>query len=576
MVMDAPVSVTPEVMEGPTDASLVAAVRRGDDRAFEELYSRYQRRISAYIFGMVKDHGRAEDITQDVFISALRRMRETDRPIAFKPWVYEIAKNACIDQFRRSRRAEEVSMDAGDGLGQADQGRLAAAEPTPDDAVDTKQQLDHLCGAFGGLSDSHHEILVLREFEGMSYREIGDRMGLSRPGVESTLFRARKRLTEEYDELVSGQRCMRIQSIISAASSAALGTRDQRRLARHVSHCQPCRRMAMAAGLDITSLPRTPARRAVERVAGFLPIPAFLRSRFFAGSEQMVPVSEPMAAAWSKAVAVAATVIVAGVGAGVAPHVGGKPPALKQEKAKAASKQVSSSSATTRARRPVTVAPQRGTTVKSTTRSGGRHSASLGKSRNAAAPRSSAPSGSTPASSPAKSQAPSTPAAVNPTKSTPRPTQGVRRPPTRHAAGPEAAEDRAPGPRSGRRPDPGGQPGQPGGAGHDPDRQQHGPAGRGHRRQRDGRSAEAVVSAAVGNADADSFAESLKDTNLYSIGAYFHDRHPDLVDSVVDEAEAIERDGLEAYATAGDLTLETAFQTLVTGLAVRYYRAVNG
>ena len=80
----------------------------------------------------------------------------------------------------------------------------------------------------------------------------------------------------------------------------------------------------------------------------------------------------------------------------------------------------------------------------------------------------------------------------------------------------------------------------------------------------------------MGNADADSFGESLKDTNLYSIGAYFHDRHPDLVDSVVDEAEAIERDGLGAYASAGDLTLETAFQTLVTGLAVRYYRAVNG
>jgi hypothetical protein len=80
----------------------------------------------------------------------------------------------------------------------------------------------------------------------------------------------------------------------------------------------------------------------------------------------------------------------------------------------------------------------------------------------------------------------------------------------------------------------------------------------------------------VGNADPGSFVESLMDTNLYSIGAYFHDRHPDLVDSVVDEAAAIERDGLQGYAEAGDLTLEAAFQTLVTGLAVRYYRAVNG
>ena len=258
-------SLAPEAPEGDLDTDLVAAVRRGDDRAFEQLYTRYQRRISAYVFGMVKDHGRAEDITQEVFISALRRMRETDRAIAFKPWIYEIAKNACIDQFRRSRRAEEVSFDAGEGLGGADQGRLVASEPTPDAAVDAKQQLEQLCGAFGGLSDSHHEILVLREFEGLSYREIGDRMGLSRPGVESTLFRARKRLAEEYDELVSGQRCVRIQSIIASAESAALGARDTRRLARHIAHCQPCRRQAVASGIDAAVLARKPVRAARRR-----------------------------------------------------------------------------------------------------------------------------------------------------------------------------------------------------------------------------------------------------------------------------------------------------------------------
>src|SRR5215217_6629486 len=145
MVLDPPVSAIPDTSEGPSDSQLVAAVRRGDDRAFEQLYSRYQRRISAYVYGMVKDHGRAEDITQDVFISALRRMGETDRAIAFKPWIYEIAKNACIDQFRRSRRAEEISMDTDEGFGQADHGRLVAGDPTPDDAVDAKQQLDHLC-----------------------------------------------------------------------------------------------------------------------------------------------------------------------------------------------------------------------------------------------------------------------------------------------------------------------------------------------------------------------------------------------------------------------------------------------
>src|SRR3712207_8415978 len=83
---------------------------------------------------MVNDYGRAEDITQEVFISALRRMRETERPIAFKPWIYEIAKNACIDQFRRSRRAEEVSYDADEGLGSADYGRLVTKDPAPEAA----------------------------------------------------------------------------------------------------------------------------------------------------------------------------------------------------------------------------------------------------------------------------------------------------------------------------------------------------------------------------------------------------------------------------------------------------------
>ena len=66
------------------------------------------------------------------------------------------------------------------------------------------------------------------------------------------------------------------------------------------------------------------------------------------------------------------------------------------------------------------------------------------------------------------------------------------------------------------------------------------------------------------------------DTNLYSIGAYFHDRHPELVDDVIAQAEAIERDGLRDYADREDLTIESCFQTLVTGLTVRYFRAVTG
>jgi hypothetical protein len=72
----------------------------------------------------------------------------------------------------------------------------------------------------------------------------------------------------------------------------------------------------------------------------------------------------------------------------------------------------------------------------------------------------------------------------------------------------------------------------------------------------------------------DAFHDSLTDTSLYSIGAYFADRHPDLLDDVVDQAADIEAAGLERYAEQEGISAATAFQTLVTGLAVRYYRAV--
>ena len=75
---------------------------------------------------------------------------------------------------------------------------------------------------------------------------------------------------------------------------------------------------------------------------------------------------------------------------------------------------------------------------------------------------------------------------------------------------------------------------------------------------------------------AEDFVASLMDTSLYSIGAFFHDSHPELVDDVVGQADDIERTGLEDYARAEGVDVEAAFQTLVTGLAVRYYRAING
>lgn len=227
---------------GAGDDQLVAAVRRGDDGAFERLYGRYRERVCAYVTRIVGCRDHAEEICQDAFVSALRRLRSCDQAIAFKPWIYGIARNAAIDHLRaRARRGPEVGFDQVQGLIEA----APAGTGAPDDALAGRQALRDLRGAFGALSAAHHEILVMRELEGLSYDQIGTRLGLTRSQVESTLFRARRRLEAEYAELVSGERCRRVQAIILGGERHAVGVRDQRRVERHLAHCHSCRRQAV-------------------------------------------------------------------------------------------------------------------------------------------------------------------------------------------------------------------------------------------------------------------------------------------------------------------------------------------
>lgn len=312
-----------------SEHELVAAIRAGNDHAFEELYSRYSERIFGFILSKVHDHGRAEDIAQEVFMSALRRLRSSDQTIAFKPWIYEIAKNACIDEFRRGSRAREVPLEA-DGEFVVDRQKSSVSRvPTPAAAVESKQRLEDLRGAFGGLSTTHHQLLVMREFEGMSYDEIGERLGMTRQMVESSLFRARRKLTEEYQELASGQRCEQIQTAIESGRLrvvSALGLRDRRRFARHLAHCQPCRHVALMAGVDETLLkPRSIA----AKIAALLPFPLWRlpwrsKGTTVGGSHQVAGagsaglVSSAGSALTFGPAAATVAVIIAGAGGGLA------------------------------------------------------------------------------------------------------------------------------------------------------------------------------------------------------------------------------------------------------------------
>lgn len=318
----------PQQQLARTEADLVGAVRGGDESAFAELYSRYGGPILGYVGGILGDQERAEDVTQDVFVSALRAMRSSERAIAFKPWIYEIARNACIDEFRRRQRSREVSADGDQAV--ADRRDQVTAAPSPDAHLERRQQLDNLRGAFGGLTKKQHRVLMLRELEGCSYEQIAQKTGMSVPKVESTLFRARRRLGYEYDEIASGRRCEQVHHVIDNGGEEALlalGLRERRRFARHISHCQPCRRQVRLAGIDDSAL-RIPGL--AEKLAGLLPLPLAPWRRIFGGGRvartvrsicRATPFGDPGAAASAGQTAVVVVVAAMAVGGGIADRV---------------------------------------------------------------------------------------------------------------------------------------------------------------------------------------------------------------------------------------------------------------
>ena len=164
-------------------------------------------------------------------------------------------------------------MDADDGLRASDRHRLVGIDGGPDAALVTKERLNHLQSAFDELSDVHTKVLVMRELEGMSYREIGDKLDLTRPAVESALFRARRRLESEYEEIADGRRCKAMRATLARMVAGTHRSTEEHRLARHVRRCHSCRHRARVLGIQ----PQTAIGTLREKAAALLPIPWLFR-----------------------------------------------------------------------------------------------------------------------------------------------------------------------------------------------------------------------------------------------------------------------------------------------------------
>jgi RNA polymerase sigma factor (sigma-70 family) len=326
------------------EEELVASAQAGNPEAFEALFRRYRDRIGNFVRSSVRDEGRTEDVVQEIFFSAHSSLSNLANPGAFRSWLYQIARNACLDEARRRSRQDDLIL-GWEEFPPPDE-RIVIHNQGADRTLSRKEELANLTQALDGLPQSQHDALVLRELEGMSYDEIGRRLRLSRPAVESVLFRARRGLRGEYVEIQTGRRCRRMQALMAEIAEGMGELRERRKLIRHMRDCAPCRREAAALGLSGLAVPSEERRgleRAFSRVAAFLPLPAFFSRRAgetetlsssasssFAAQAQSAAFqlstvgSDHVVSAVHKAAAVVAAVAVVG-GGGVAMHKAGVP-----------------------------------------------------------------------------------------------------------------------------------------------------------------------------------------------------------------------------------------------------------
>jgi RNA polymerase sigma-70 factor, ECF subfamily len=180
-----------------TDAELVARALAGRQDAFREIVVRFERPVFSLVARMVQDAGTAEDLAQEVFIKAFRRLDTYDPQRKFSSWLFKIAHNTTIDHLRR--HAPETVPLAGEK--DEDRGGLAAvladgSSEDPSAAAERRDMARALERAIARLRPEYRESVVMFYVDGASYQDICEVTGLPLGTVKTNLHRARKELAQ--------------------------------------------------------------------------------------------------------------------------------------------------------------------------------------------------------------------------------------------------------------------------------------------------------------------------------------------------------------------------------------------
>ena len=170
---------------GPTDEELVDAFQGGDLAAFDVLVYRWDRKIQAAIYRIMGTEEEARDICQEAFLRAYRALGSFKREARFSSWVYQIALNLCRDRMRRNRGRTVVSLDeleeAGNGLMQKG--------PNPLDLVEAGDVSRVVANAVAALPAEQREVIVLKEYQDLTFVEIAEILGVPLSTVKTRLYR---------------------------------------------------------------------------------------------------------------------------------------------------------------------------------------------------------------------------------------------------------------------------------------------------------------------------------------------------------------------------------------------------
>ncbi|MEM6286194.1 MAG: RNA polymerase sigma factor [Bacteroidota bacterium] len=169
----------------PDDPALIDAFRQGDEFAFVALYDRYKGAVYAYCAKMLLDRAAAEDMLQETFARAYEHRDRLLNSTSFKAWLFTIARNQCLNVLRKRGREVPFAPDAPEP---------ASPGATPFANLLKSEQADLVSRTLAGLSPEYREVVVLREYQNLSYDEIAAVTKTTVSSVKSRLFKARRKI----------------------------------------------------------------------------------------------------------------------------------------------------------------------------------------------------------------------------------------------------------------------------------------------------------------------------------------------------------------------------------------------